>query len=171
MKDKYKMIAHLGPWEPKNHPRMSRKNRAVQFSPFQALTGYEVAIQEAGRPTRERAQVSQDEADDINRALAYLTDRMAEGAGGRAGSPSGGSADGHAGGRLEDVDNSGSRPRIRIRYFRKDSRKEGGAYLVKEGRLAEMQAYRRVLIFEDGEEISIDQLKEVEIMGEGAGEG
>lgn len=149
MKDAYKKIAHLGPWEPKNHPRMSRENRAAQFSPFQALTGYEVAIQEAGRPTRERAQVSQDEVDEINRALEYLTDRLAEGAG----------------------DRSGDHPCIRIRYFREDERKEGGAYLVKEGRLAEMQTYRRVLIFEDGEEISIDQLKEVEIMGAGGGEG
>ena len=149
MKDAYKKIAHLGPWEPKNHPRMSRKNRAAQFSPFQALTGYEVAIQEAGRPTRERAQVSQDEVDEINRVLVYLTDRLAEGAGGRAG--------GH--------------PRIRIRYFRKDERKEGGAYLVKEGRVAEIRAFRRVLLFEDGEEIPIDQLKEVEILGKGVGEG
>ncbi|MDD7733268.1 MAG: hypothetical protein PT957_05990 [Firmicutes bacterium] len=149
MKDAYKKIAHLGPWEPKNHPRMSWKNRAAQFSPFQALTGYEMAIQEAGRPTRERAQVSQDEADEINRSLSYLTDWLVEGAGGRAG--------GH--------------PRIRIRYFQKDERKEGGAYLVKEGRVAEIRAFRRVLLFEDGEEIPIDQLKEVEILGKGVGEG
>lgn len=149
MKDAYKKIAHLGPWEPKNHPRMSRENRAAQFSPFQALTGYEMAIQEAGRPTQERAQVSQDEVDEINRALAYLTDRLAEGLGGRA----------------------GDHPCIRIRYFREDERKEGGAYLVKEGRVAEIRAFRRVLIFEDGEEISIDQLREVEIMGGGVGEG
>lgn len=149
MKDAYKKIAHLGPWEPKNHPRMSRKNRAAQFSPFQALTGYEVAIQEAGRAIRERAQVSQDEADEINRALAYLTDRLAEGAGDRA----------------------GDHPCIRIRFFREDEQKEGGAYLVKEGRVAEIRAFQRVLLFEDGEEIPIDQLKEVEIMGEGVGEG
>lgn len=129
--------------------KMSRKNRAAQFSPFQALTGYEVAIQEAGRPTRERAQVSQDEVDEINRALAYLTDRLAEGPGGRA----------------------GDHPCIRIRFFREDERKEGGAYLVKEGRVAEIRAFRRLLLFEDGEEIPIDQLREVEIMGEGVGEG
>lgn len=149
MKDAYKKIAHLGPWEPKNHPRMFRENRAAQFSPFQALTGYEMAIQEVGRPTQERAQVSQDEVDEINRALAYLTDRLAEGLGGRA----------------------GDHPCIRIRYFREDERKEGGAYLVKEGRVAEIRAFRRVLIFEDGEEIPIDQLREVEIMGGGVGEG
>lgn len=149
MKDAYKKIAHLGPWEPKNHPRMSRENRAAQFSPFQALTGYEMAIQEVGRPTQERAQVSQDEVDEINRALAYLTDRLVEGPGVRA----------------------GDHPRIRIRYFRKDERKEGGAYLVKEGRVAEIRALQRLLLFEDGEEILIDQLKEVEVMGEGVGEG
>ena len=31
------------------HPRMSMYNRAAQFSPFAALTGYEKAIEEARR--------------------------------------------------------------------------------------------------------------------------
>ena len=30
----------------KKHPRMSRMNRAAQFSPFAALKGYEEAIEE-----------------------------------------------------------------------------------------------------------------------------
>ena len=34
---------HVSP----RHPRMSMYNRAAQFSPFAALTGYEKAIEEA----------------------------------------------------------------------------------------------------------------------------
>lgn len=38
------------PVSPK-HPRMSLEDRAAQFSPFAALTGYEAAISEAARMT------------------------------------------------------------------------------------------------------------------------
>lgn len=34
--------------DPKKHPRMTLANRAPQFSPFAALTGYEQAIQKTG---------------------------------------------------------------------------------------------------------------------------
>lgn len=33
----------------RKHPRMSRSDRAAQFSPFAALTGYEDMIEDAGR--------------------------------------------------------------------------------------------------------------------------
>lgn len=33
----------------KRHPQMSMKQRAAQFAPFAALTGYEEAIQDANR--------------------------------------------------------------------------------------------------------------------------
>ena len=38
----------------RKHPRMSRIDRAAQFSPFAALTGYEEAIQEAARLFEQR---------------------------------------------------------------------------------------------------------------------
>ena len=38
---------NLPHFEPKHHPRMSMWNRAAQFAPFAALTGYDTAIREA----------------------------------------------------------------------------------------------------------------------------
>lgn len=38
-------------WEPKRHRRMGAIQRAAQFSPFAALTGYEDALEETGRLT------------------------------------------------------------------------------------------------------------------------
>lgn len=40
--------------EPKNHPRMSMKQRAAQFAPFAALSGYKEAIEEAQRKQEEK---------------------------------------------------------------------------------------------------------------------
>ena len=42
----YADIIDLPHYEPKHHPRMPMWNRAAQFAPFAALTGYDAAIQE-----------------------------------------------------------------------------------------------------------------------------
>ena len=44
--DNYDDIINLPHYEPKYHPRMSMLNRAAQFAPFAALTGYDAAIRE-----------------------------------------------------------------------------------------------------------------------------
>ena len=43
---KYEDIIGLSRPVSKKHPPMSRENRAAQFAPFAALTGFEVAIKE-----------------------------------------------------------------------------------------------------------------------------
>jgi len=43
----YDDIINLPHYEPKHHPRMSMWNRAAQFAPFAALTGYEESIKES----------------------------------------------------------------------------------------------------------------------------
>ena len=43
------------------HPQMSLYDRAAQFSPFAALTGFESAIEETGRITERRVELSEDE--------------------------------------------------------------------------------------------------------------
>ena len=43
----YDDIINLPHHTSQRHPRMSMYNRAAQFSPFAALTGYEKAIEEA----------------------------------------------------------------------------------------------------------------------------
>ena len=57
--DHYDDIINLPHYEPKHHPRMSMWNRAAQFAPFAALTGYDAAIQEATEQ-RESAQPASD---------------------------------------------------------------------------------------------------------------
>ena len=47
--DNYDDIINLPHHVSKRHPQMSMWNRAAQFAPFAALTGYEDAIQESAK--------------------------------------------------------------------------------------------------------------------------
>ena len=49
----YADIIDLPHYEPKHHPRMSMWNRAAQFAPFAALTGYDAAISETAKKVEE----------------------------------------------------------------------------------------------------------------------
>ena len=49
MKKQYDDIIHLPHHVSKIRPQMSMQDRAAQFSPFAALTGYDAAIREARR--------------------------------------------------------------------------------------------------------------------------
>lgn len=56
--DKYKDIINLPHYTSKKYPRMSIEKRAAQFSPFQALTGYEEKIIETKRITKEKIEIT-----------------------------------------------------------------------------------------------------------------
>ena len=57
MRNDYDDIINLPHYEPKHHPRMSMWNRAAQFAPFAALTGYDDAIREvAGKGQGARSE-------------------------------------------------------------------------------------------------------------------
>ena len=56
MTDKYDDIINLPHHVSKRHPRMSLYNRAAQFAPFAALTGYEEAIANVNRDTNAKKE-------------------------------------------------------------------------------------------------------------------
>lgn len=49
MRNDYEDIIHLPHHVSKRHPQMSIWNRAAQFAPFAALTGYDEAIKESAQ--------------------------------------------------------------------------------------------------------------------------
>lgn len=61
------------PTSPK-HPRMPMIERAAQFTPFQALTGYGAAIQETARITGERVELTEEEKAVLDEKLRFLAD-------------------------------------------------------------------------------------------------
>ena len=54
------------------HPQMSMINRAAQFSPFAALTGYDAQIAETARLTDRRIELTEAEEAEISTALGKL---------------------------------------------------------------------------------------------------
>lgn len=58
------------PW----HPRMPMIDRAAQFTPFQALTGYGAAIQETARITGEKVELTEEEKAVLDEKLRFLAD-------------------------------------------------------------------------------------------------
>ena len=73
----YDDIIHLPHPTSARHPRMSMIDRAAQFSPVQALTGYGEAIQETARLTGERAELTVDEKAVLDEKLRPLADTEA----------------------------------------------------------------------------------------------
>lgn len=51
---------------------MSMEKRAAQFSPFAALTGYEDAAREESRLTESKIELSESDAEELNRKLQNL---------------------------------------------------------------------------------------------------
>ena len=63
----YADIIELPHYEPKHHPRMSMWNRAAQFAPFAALTGYDAAIRDTAQNNADSFEAkNNDEAEDYN---------------------------------------------------------------------------------------------------------
>ena len=113
------------------HKHMTNDKRAAQFSPFAALTGYEELIDETGRQTDMQAVLSEDRKRELDEMLRELHAR-----------------------KQGDV-------RVRITWFRKDGRKEGGSYAVSEGRIRRVDGVLREILLENGERIRIKDVTEI----------
>lgn len=78
MSDNYDDILHLPHPTSKTHRRMSRQDRAAQFSPFAALTGYEAVVKETARLTEERRMLTEDEIAELDARLRLAVELDAE---------------------------------------------------------------------------------------------
>ena len=112
-------------------PPMSIHDRAAQFSPFAALVGYDAAVEETARLTDSRREMEEDEINELNRQLSELNKRLSE------------------------------RPRIRVTYFIRDRKKEGGRYASKIGNARTIDQAENRIIFTDGESVSIKDMYSV----------
>ena len=73
MKSDYSDIIHLPHHVSKTHPQMSMHDRAAQFSPFAALTGFDAAVAEEARVTDRRIELEEDERQRLNERLRILS--------------------------------------------------------------------------------------------------
>lgn len=76
--EKYADIIDLPHQKSVKRPHMPVEDRAAQFSPFAALTGYEDAVKETARLTDERIELDEYSKEELNRKLNELKDNLAK---------------------------------------------------------------------------------------------
>lgn len=132
MSGKYDDIIGLEHHVSKKHPQMPMSDRAAQFSPFAALTGYGDAVKETARLTDEKQTLDEETLRSLNETLGFLKNSEA------------------------------ARPEITVTYFIPDEKKTGGSYATRKLNLKRIDDYRRRLVAEDGSEIPLDDIAGIE---------
>ena len=76
MNNRYDEIINLPHHVSKTRPQMPMSDRAAQFAPFAALTGYESAIKETGRLTDERIELDEEALTALDMKYQLLMDAL-----------------------------------------------------------------------------------------------
>ena len=113
--------------------RMSRADRAAQFSSFEALTGHEEQIEEAARLTDGKLQLSPEETEALNSNMNYI------------------------------IDNIALCPEVEIIYFVPDERKEGGKYLPLSMKIRKIDLVNRAITDTENNVINIDYIYSIKV--------
>ena len=129
---KYDDIINLPNPTPTCRPRMAALDRAAQFAPFAALTGYDAVVEEAARLTDARLELSEDMKTMLNGKMQMI---------------------------LDDLDNE---PFVTITHFLPDKRKAGGAYVDVSGIVEKIDEYERCIIMKDETKIPIEQVRAID---------
>ena len=132
MNKKYEDMLYLEPPVSKIHRKMSISERAAQFMPFAALTGYEDLIRESSRMTQRRIELSETEIEELKHKLEFL--------------------------HVHEKEN----PLIKVMYFLQDLKKNGGSYQTVEKQLHRIDDIEKKVIFKDRTTIQFDDIISVE---------
>lgn len=131
------------------YPKMSLHDRAAQFAPFAALTGYEDAIAEEGRLTKMRKTVSDEDKRNINSELQKLVIMVNEYK--------------YCVRSFKSEFKNKERPLAKIEYFVPDGKKSGGSYIKEEFRIREIDLNNRTITTVDDKFINIDDIVGIEV--------
>ena len=132
MNRKYNEIMGLPHHVSKTRPQMPMSDRAAQFSPFAALTGYDAAIKETGRLTVERIELDVEALSALDMKYQLL---------------------------MEALDEA---PEVTITYFQPDERKAGGKYVSAVGAVKRIDDFERRITMQDGAKIPMDDVLSIE---------
>ena len=113
-------------------PQMPMLDRAAQFAPFAALTGYDAAIKETGRLTDEKIEMDEEALNILNMKYQILVDS------------------------LDDE------PEVTFTYFKPDERKAGGAYVKVTGTVKKVDDFERLIVMQDGTKLPTDNILNID---------
>ena len=125
---KYDKILNAPPWEPRSHPRMPLSKRAAQFQPFDPLEGYDEAVTETARETDAERYLDETTVASLNATLAELNARIKE------------------------------QPAVTVTYFVPDTKKSGGAYHTRSGKLKKLDELNEEMTLTDGTRIPLKHI-------------
>lgn len=132
MNGKYDKIMGLPHHVSKTRPQMPMSDRAAQFAPFAALTGYDAAIKESGRLTDERIELDVEALSALDMKYQLL---------------------------MEALDEA---PEVTITYFQPDERKAGGKYVSAVGAVKKIDDFERRITMRDGTRIPTDDVLSID---------
>lgn len=130
--DSYEDIINLPHPVSTKHKPMAMIERAAQFAPFAALTGHDAVLAETARLT--------DDAVNLDEYAKAMIDEKLRGL----------------------VQDMKAKPQVTVTYFVPDARKAGGAYTCITGQLKRIDEVGHLLLFEDGTQIPVDRILDVE---------
>ena len=133
MNNKYEDIINQKRPISKKHPPMPLEERAAQFAPFAALTGYEETITETAREVDKRIELDEEAQNTINRKIQELKQQIV------------------------------TKPIVSITYFQKDLRKEGGEYITVTEKIRKIDDYKKIIVLENKTEIPIREILDIDI--------
>ncbi len=116
----------------KKHTPMPIENRAAQFMPFAALTGYDDAVEETSRLTTAKIELSEEKKAELDLSIAEISTYI------------------------------GEQPKVQVTYFVPDETKAGGEYVTVSTRIRKVDSVARVLVLQDKSTISIDDVLSIE---------
>lgn len=129
---RYDDIIHLPRPVSQKHPPMPLLDRAAQFSPFAALSGYDAAIREKGRLTDAWTDLDDDQIAALDSKLRFLAEHLSE------------------------------RPEATVTWFLPDAEKDGGSYQTNTIRIKTINPWEQTVIAESGLTIPICSMIEIE---------
>ena len=129
---KYDDIIHLPHHVSNTRAHMPMLDRAAQFMPCRALTGYEDAVHETARHTDEKIELTEDEKTVLDVKLQRLADDLA------------------------------NQPLVTLTWFQPDKRKAGGAYVTTTGQVKKIDDFEGALILLSGESIPVEDILDIQ---------
>jgi hypothetical protein len=123
-----------------HHPPMSLYDRAAQFAPYAALSGYDDMVKEEARQVDNKIELSEEDLEQLNRELRRIRGAIAK----------------------------GMKPEVSVTYFIPDPLKSGGRYETATERIRKVDTGRQVMVLDkkngksgDWETIRIGEILEI----------
>lgn len=130
--NKYDKIINLPHHVSSTRPHMSMIDRAAQFSPFAALTGYDAAVKETARLTEQKIELDEYEKAALDQRILLLQEHLKE------------------------------LPEVTITHFVPDERKDGGKYVSITEAVKKIDTYEKQIVLVDKSKIPIENILSIE---------